>query len=73
MVKILLVNARDVGLIPGLGTSAAEGNGNPLQHSCQENPMDRGAWWATVHGVTESNTTEHAHTHILRDVSCCSR
>ena len=35
------------------------GNGNPLQYSCQENPMDRGAWWAIIHGVAELNTTEH--------------
>ena len=40
----------DVGLIPGLGRSPGEGNGNPLQYSCLENPMDRGAWQATVHG-----------------------
>ena len=45
---------RDTGSIPGSGRSPGEGNGNPLQHSCLENPMDRGAWWATVHRVTES-------------------
>ena len=44
-------NARDTGLIPGLQRSPGEGNGNPLQYSCLENPMDRGAWGATVHGV----------------------
>ena len=44
-------NARDQGLIPGSGRSPGEGNGNPLQYSCLGNPMDRGAWWATVHGV----------------------
>ena len=42
---------RDVGSIPGLGRSPEEGNGNPLQYSCLENPMDRGAWWATIHRV----------------------
>ena len=41
----------DVGSIPGLGRSPKEGNGNPLQYSCLENPMDRGAWWAMAHGV----------------------
>ena len=45
---------RDVGLIPGSGRSPGEGNGNPLQYSCLENSMDRGAWWATVHGVAKS-------------------
>ena len=45
-------NAGDVGLIPGLGRSPGEGYGNPLQCSCLENPMDRGTWWAIVHGVS---------------------
>ena len=49
-------NTGDPGLIPGLGRSPGEGNGNPLQYSCLENPMDRGAWYATVHGVTKSWT-----------------
>ena len=44
-------NAGDLGSIPGSGRSPGEGNGNPLQYSCLENPMDRGAWQATVHGV----------------------
>ena len=45
-------NAGDLGLISGLGRSPGEGNGYPIQYSCLENPMDRGAWWVTVHGVT---------------------
>ena len=49
-------DARDVGAIPGLGRSPGEGNGNPHQDSCLENFMDKGAWWATVHGVTKSRT-----------------
>ena len=49
-------NAQDLGLIPGSGRSLGEENGNPLQYSCLENPMDRGAWWATVHGVARSRT-----------------
>ena len=49
-------DAGDPGLIPGLGRSHGEGNDNPLQYSCLENPMDRGAWQATVHGVTKSQT-----------------
>ena len=69
-------NAGDPGSIPGSGRSPRKGNGNPLQHSCLENPMDRGAWWATVHGgrghkeLDESDMTEctstlvHTHTHI---------
>ena len=46
----------DTSSIPGLGKSPGEGNGNPLQYSCLENSMNRGAWWATVHGVTKSQT-----------------
>ena len=46
----------DLGLIPGLGQSPGEGNGYTLQYSCLENPMDKGAWWATVHRVTKSQT-----------------
>jgi len=49
-------NAGDPSLIPGLGRFPGEGNGNPLQYSCLENPMDRGTWWATVHGVAKSQT-----------------
>ena len=47
-------NAKDLGLIPGLGRSPGEGNGNPLHYSSWENPMDREAWWATVHGPAKS-------------------
>ena len=56
MAKNLPANAedtRDEGSIPGLGKSPGEGNANPLQRSCLENPMDRGAWWAIVHRVTK--------------------
>ena len=49
-------NAGDPGLIPGSGRSPGEGNSNPLQYSCLGNPMDRGAWWPIVHGVTETWT-----------------
>ena len=57
MVKNLPANAgdtRDMGLIPVLGRSPGEGNGNPLQYSCLDNPMDKGAWQATVHRVTKN-------------------
>ena len=49
-------NAGDPGLIPGSGKSPGEGHGNPLQYSFPENPMDRGAWWVTVHEVAKSQT-----------------
>jgi len=51
-------NAGDLGLIPGLGSSPGEGNGNPLQYSCLEISMDRGVWRAIVHGIAESDMTE---------------
>ena len=58
MVKNLPANAGDAGSISGLGRPSGEGSGNPLQYSCLENPMNRGAWGATVHGATkESDTT----------------
>ena len=62
--------AGDTGLIPGLGRSSGEGEGYPLQYSCLENPMDGGAWWATVHGVVKSQTrlrdfTFTLHSHVL--------
>ena len=49
------VNAGDVGLIPGSGRSPGEGNGYPLHYFCLRNPMDRSAWWATVHGIAEES------------------
>ena len=55
-VKASTWNAGDSGLIPELGRSPGEGNGNPLQYSCLKNPMEGGAWEATVHGVTKSQT-----------------
>ena len=54
--KELAWNAGDLGSIAGLGRFPGEGHGNPLQYPCLENPMDRGAWWATVHGVAKSRT-----------------
>ena len=56
MVKNLPAKVRDLGSIPGLGRSPGGGNGSPLQYSCLENPMDTGAWQATVHGVAKSQT-----------------
>ena len=56
VVKNLPANAGDLGSTPGLRRSPEEGNGNPLQYSCLENPMDRGIWRATAHGVAKSQT-----------------
>ena len=76
MIKYLAANVgdtRDAGSIPGSGSPgkpAGGGHGNPLQYSCLENPMDRGAWQATVHGAAESDTiqhlsTEHTEAHVF--------
>ena len=62
-VKASAWNAGDPGSIPGSGRSPGEGNGNPLQYSCQENPMEGRAWQATVHGVTKSWTQLSYFTH----------
>ena len=61
-------NAGDPGSIPGLGRSPGEGNGNPLQYSCLENPMDREVWRATVHGVAKSRTqlSDFTYSYSLR-------
>ena len=56
VVKNPPANAGDAGLILGSGRSPGEGNGSPLQYSCLENPMDRRAWWVTVHGIAKSQT-----------------
>ena len=56
-------DTRDAGLIPGLGRSPGEGNGNPLQYSCLNNSMDRGVWWATVHGIPKNQTQLNHHHH----------
>ena len=54
--KDSVCSAREPGLVPVSGRSPGEGNGNPVQYSCLENSMDRGAWWATVHGIAKSHT-----------------
>ena len=56
MVKNLPANAGDTGSVPGLERSSGEGDGNPFQYSCLGNPLDRGAWWATDHGVAKTQT-----------------
>ena len=64
-IKASAYNAGDPGSIPGSGKSSGEGNGNPLQYSCLDNPMDGGAWWATVHGVAKSRTGLSDFTYLL--------
>ena len=65
VVKIMPANAGDSGSIPGSERSPREGNGNRLQYSCLENPMDRGAWWATVHGIAkEWDTTSRLSSRV---------
>jgi len=59
---------RDAGSIPGSGRSPGGGYDNPLQDSCLENPMDRGAWWATVHGVAKESSTTEATYHTCHNV-----
>ena len=63
-------NTEDIGSVPGSGRSPG-GNGNLLQYSCLENPMDRGAWWATVHRVVELDMTEHTRTPKAESISFC--
>ena len=64
-------DAGDGGLIPGLRRSHGGENGNPLQYSCLKSPMDRGTWWATVHGVAKVlDRNEHAHTaQVMQDLT----
>ena len=65
VVKNPLANTGDAGLIPGLGRSPGEGNGNLFQYFCLGNPMDKGAWWATDHGVEQSQTQLSTHAYFL--------
>ena len=67
VVKNLPANAGDGGFIPGSRRSPGEGNGNQVQYSCVGNPMDSGAWWATVHGIAKESDTRdlnNTHSHI---------
>ena len=63
-------NAGDLGSIPGLGRSPGEVNGNPLEYSCLENSMDRGAWRATVHGITKIRTRLSDYTFTFTNSTC---
>ena len=76
VVKNLPANVGDIrlGSIPGWGRSARRGNGNPVQYSCLENPMDTGAWWVTVHGVAKSRTQlkrMSIHAHVWEGAGFC--
>ena len=71
-VKCLAYNEGDLGSIPGSGRSSGEGNGNPPQYSCLENPMDREAWWTTVHGVAKSRTRLSDFTSLHLELSMYS-
>ena len=68
MVKNPPARAADAGSIPGLGRSPGGGNGNPLQYSYLGNPMDRGTWWTTVHGVAKNQTLPSTHTIIRHTI-----
>ena len=70
--KASAYNVGDPGSIPGLGRSPGEANGNPLQYSCLENPMDRGGWWATVHGIAKSGTRLSNFTSLLHFAITCA-
>ena len=69
-VKASAWNVGNLGSIPGSGRSPGEGNGNPLQYSCLEDPMDGGAWWATVHGVAKSQTRLSDFTFTFKYYCC---
>ena len=70
-VKASACNEGNLGSVPGLGRSPGEGNGNPLQYSCLENPMDGGNWWATVHRVAKSQTRLSDFTFLLSCLTLC--
>ena len=68
--KESVCSAGNPGVLPGLGRSPGGGHGNPLQYSCLENPIDRGTWWATVHGMSKSRTlSDYTFTFTDRRVS----